>query len=187
MPCWISTSTISLKGVSGPMVTGSVLMTSPTIVRMSSSPVSVVRLFRFVTSSTPPPRGPARGERGARGATVGHGVPWMAGGGDRVLRRPGGRQLEGLLDRSQGGVRALREGADGRAAGRAGARARAREGVPALSRRALQQGQGAVQDEHRGDGGRRRLSDAVGGRVRGRLGDVHDGPRPTGAVPPRRR
>ena len=66
--------------------------------------------------------------------------------GPRLLRRPRGRQHQVVLGEAQGDVRRVREGADDRAVRRARAGVRRREGVPALPRRAVRQGQDAVQD-----------------------------------------
>ena len=60
-----------------------------------------------------------------------------------------GRQHQGVLAAAQVGLRAVRQGADGGAPGRAGRRLRSRARLPSLPRRALQQGQDPVQDQLR--------------------------------------
>ena len=66
--------------------------------------------------------------------------------GPRLLRRPRGRQHPVVLGQAQGHLRLLRPTTDGRPVRGAGARVRGGQGVPAVPRRALRQGQDAVQD-----------------------------------------
>ena len=65
------------------------------------------------------------------------------------LRRPRVGQHQVVLDRSQGRLRDLRQGANGRAHKRAGGGVRSGQDLPSVSRRAVLQGQDAVQD-HQG-------------------------------------
>ena len=121
---------------------------------------------------------PARLARGTSGrleplACRGEFVRRLSRCGARLLRRPRGRQHQVVLGRPQGVVRRAREGADGGADGRAGAGVRGREGVPPLPRRAVREGQDAVQDP---SGGVRRR------RARDRLVRRGGAPRASGSA-----
>ena len=118
-----------------------------------------------------------------------HGKPCvqgMARACARVLRGTGGRQLQGLLARPQGRLRARRQGADGRLPRRAEQGVRRDETLPPLPRCPLQPGQVPVQDDDRRHGGRA-LHPALGRRPAGRRRLVPHGAPAAGALPRRRR
>ena len=124
-------------------------------------------------SGTPPPRpGPPPAEA-ARTPESRERLRRIPRPGPGLLRRPRGRQHEVLLGEAQGDLRRERQGADDRALRRARAGVRRREGVPALPRRPVREGQDAVQDPpgrvRRGRPGDRLVRRALGARpARGR-------------------
>src|ERR1700734_2859258 len=127
-------------------------------------------------------RGSGQAGRSADGEGPGDAVRGVAGRSPGVLRGPRGRQLQGLLDRAQGGLRGQGAPPDDRPGRGAGRRVRRGEDLPSLPGRPVQPGQVPVQDAHRRPG-RHRLRPAVRGRAGRRGRHVHDVAHPARPLP----